>query len=128
MQLNSDWVCDACLLRQLPFYNTDDDGESDFAINGPLFFLGKKDDSDIDNELFKSLDQFNGLKIAHLNVCSLLKNIEKIRNIIVGNNVHVVTFCETRLDDTTCIANGEISVAGYRTLWWWLFYLTTKKA
>ena len=113
-QSNSDWVCDACLLRQLPFYNTDDDCESDNIINGPLFFTGKEDDSDIENDIFKSLDKFNGFNIAHLNVCSLLKNIEEIRNIIMGNNFHVVTFCETRLDDS--ITNDDISVPGYRNL------------
>ena len=111
----SDWICNVCLMSELPFptLNDNDEDHSFTADTTPV-----KVDCDGNTncthteDTFSPLRFFTGLIVAHLNVCSLFKNIEEIRHILTENHIHILCLCETRLDDS--ITNAEMSVHGYR--------------
>jgi hypothetical protein len=52
-----------------------------------------------------------GCKIAHLNCRSLIKYIDQIRLLFSYNDVHILSFNETRLDST--VSDAEVSIPGY---------------
>lgn len=52
-----------------------------------------------------------GLKIAHLNICSLRNKIQDISEILIEQNLHILAISETHLDSTI---NSPLSnIAGY---------------
>ena len=53
----------------------------------------------------------SGFKIAHLNIRSVVKNIDQLRIYLQKQQFDVVSINETMLDDT--IADHEISITGY---------------
>lgn len=52
-----------------------------------------------------------GLKIAHLNICSLRNKIQDITGILENNNLHILAISETHLDVT--IEDFLLHVNGY---------------
>ncbi len=52
----------------------------------------------------------NGLRMAHINICSLRNKITDIAEIL-SDGVHILALSETHLDDT--INDSVISVLGY---------------
>ena len=108
---NLDWICDSCLLHELPFYNiTFNDSENVSKDENSL----TEDQSTciINEDIFKTLRSVSGITIAHLNVCSLLKNIEEIRSILNETKLSIFTLSETRLDNT--VPDGEVDIDCYR--------------
>lgn len=41
-----------------------------------------------------------GLKMAHLNICSIRNKLDEVENIILSNNFHILAVSETHLDST----------------------------
>ena len=64
--------------------------------------------------VFRNLSMHRGLKICHLNVCSLLKNLEEVQNLLTLHSIDIFTLCETRLDDN--INDCMIEVDGFNTI------------
>ena len=117
---NSDWICDVCLMSELPFFDINISDEV-HSVAGEITpdkvcdtIHTNTDCNNRNGDTFSTLQSFTGLVVAHLNVCSLYKNIEEIRHILPENNIPILTLCETRLDDS--ITNAEISVQGYRSV------------
>ena len=52
-----------------------------------------------------------GLRMAHLNVCSLRNKVHDVQNILLDHNLHILALSETRLDDT--IDNSLLHIEGY---------------
>ena len=63
-------------------------------------------------EIISELDKISGISIAHLNVCSLLKNIDEIRFLLNKANFDIITFCGARLDAS--VSDNEIYIDGYK--------------
>ena len=106
------WECSKCLLKHLPNYvhvdNKSGSSVDDSSNEYPRSKLG-------DNISLK-YDQLagKGIKFVHLNIVSLLKYHEEIKQIIVDNDIHVLALNETRLDSS--IADSEISIPHYSLL------------
>ena len=58
-----------------------------------------------------TLGQNCGNNVAHLNVCSLLRNVDEIRNILTNENIDILSLSETRLDSS--VSDAEICIPGY---------------
>lgn len=102
---NSDanWMCNFCILKELPRYVDEPDirSRNSNACNYESV-----------DKCFEKLNSLSGINICHLNVSSLMKNFEEIRNILTTRNVHIFSLCETRLDGF--ISDPEISISGYK--------------
>lgn len=113
-------ICDICTLNELPFYDTDTSDKLhtvahiDTSENSIIDNCDINTDSTRSEDTFSALQNFTGFIIAHLNVCSLYKNIEEIRCIMTENDIPLLTLCETRLDES--ITNAEITVQGYHAV------------
>ncbi len=63
----------------------------------------------------RSLDSIKGLKIAHLNISTLLGEgnckIDNLRLFVQNNHFHIICINETRLSDK--ISSEEVHIAGY---------------
>lgn len=110
---NIDWICNACLMNELPknidVLNCDNDEGSvsqENVIDQSLTI--SHHDPEV---IFQHINTHPGLNIAHLNVCSLLKNLDEIRFILKTNKIHVLCLSETRLDQS--VNDDEIHVEGY---------------
>ena len=57
------------------------------------------------------ISHYKGISVTHLNVRSLTKHIDEIRAILSLNNIHILSFNETRL--SADVANSEIALPGY---------------
>ena len=53
----------------------------------------------------------HGIKISHLNIRTLLPNLDQIRSLISNERIHILCLNETRLDHT--ISDSEISIPGF---------------
>ena len=65
----------------------------------------------------KDIDQIfsgRGLHILHMNVCSLIRNIDQIRLMFGNGKVGILSFSETRLDNS--IEDSEIEIANYTVI------------
>ena len=62
----------------------------------------------------QNLRSYRGLKIGHLNVCSLTKNFEEVESLLTNNHFDIFTMCETRLNDS--IGDAEIEISGYNVI------------
>ena len=60
---------------------------------------------------FEELNQ-KWLKILHLNVRSLLRNLSEIALVLFQNNVHILSLNETWLDDS--VLDQEVHIDGYQ--------------
>ena len=109
---NSDrnWTCDICLFKELPqtvhFNEIDTYDPSQHRVDGYKY--------DSVENTFDKLKSSSGINIAHLNVCSLLKNIDEVKHILINNNIHIFSLCETRLDES--VSEAEICIPGYRSV------------
>lgn len=52
-----------------------------------------------------------GLKIAHVNVCSLRNKIQDIENLLIADNIHILAISETHLDET--FDDATVRIQGY---------------
>ena len=52
-----------------------------------------------------------GLKVFHLNACTLYRRLDEIRNHIVSSNVDIIGFSESRLNNN--ISDSEVNIDGY---------------
>lgn len=52
-----------------------------------------------------------GLKVAHINRCSLRNKLIDITNIFSQGNIHILAISETHLDST--FDNSAVSIHGY---------------
>lgn len=52
-----------------------------------------------------------GLKIAHLNICSLKNKVHELSSILSDNSLHIIGISETHLDNET--EDCEINILGY---------------
>lgn len=53
-----------------------------------------------------------GLKIAHLNICSLRNKVQEIENILTADCIHILAISETHLDQT--FNDATVDIPGYR--------------
>ena len=84
---DADWFCDVCLFKQLPF-----NPEEDVTIaSKPCVPSHNTFHYDDIIDIYERLNTFNGLKIGHLNVCTLIKNIEEIESILVSSKIDILT-------------------------------------
>ena len=107
---NADWFCDICLFKQLPF-NVEED---DTVAKIPCVPANNTFNYDDITYTYERLNEFNGLKIGHLNVCTIIKNLEEIESILVSSKIDILTISESRLDGT--VQDSEISINGYTIL------------
>ncbi len=52
-----------------------------------------------------------GLKLAHINICSLRNKLVEISDVLVTNNIHVLAVTETHLDQT--FTDDVLNINGY---------------
>ena len=101
-----DWICSR-LFNELPFQEEEDDHVDDIdidkenSVNSEINF----------DAVCSELKSISGISIAHLNVCSLLKNIDEIRLLLDEAKINILTMCETRLDGS--VSDNEICIDGY---------------
>ena len=76
------WICDVCIFDELPrnvdpIISDDDDDNAD--IDQPFYI-----EYDDPSAILKKLNSENstGLNFGHLNVCSLLKNLDEIKQFL----------------------------------------------
>lgn len=58
--------------------------------------------------------QGKGLRIAHLNICSLRNKTDHLSVLLQDNNIHIMAISETHLDAS--VMNSEIDIPGYTDL------------
>ena len=66
---------------------------------------GKIDES---NNIFSDLDCSKGLKMANLNINSLLKSIDQLRIIMQNSSIDILAINETKIDHS--VSDDEISI------------------
>ena len=59
----------------------------------------------------KKLKKCNGLKLAHLNVCSMYRKLDELRFLLMKINLDILCISETWLSQTT--SDNLISIHGY---------------
>ncbi len=52
-----------------------------------------------------------GLKVAHINVCSLFPKIDEIRFLLINTKIDILCISEAWLEDT--ITDSQVKVDGY---------------
>ena len=111
--------------RRAPKFRQHEVGDNESVISdhrGSLASMvsgsSEADDDDDDEQREHSKDssfysnfQSRGLKIAHLNICSLFPKCDHLREKFVNKPFDVLTFSETHLDSTIC--DAEIQLDGY---------------
>ena len=65
----------------------------------------------LSNNPFSELNSSRGLKIACININSLLKNIDQLCIMLENNRLDILAIDETKIDNT--ISDNEISIPGY---------------
>ena len=103
----NDWICNICLLNELP--NDLDISVTESYTTPPN--LPKYNQPDV---IFEQAKISGCLNIAHLNVSSLLKNIDEIRHLMNNNKIHILGLSETRLDDS--VLDNEIRIDDYNII------------
>ena len=110
------WICPACLLSVLPFTDvsipTDDNAHVKF--DNPANTTTHGTDRNIPTfygDLYTKL-KGHGLKIAHLNVRSLLGKISEIKLMLSESKLDILAITETHLDDETPIE--YVMITGYQ--------------
>ena len=106
-----EWQCRKCIFELLPFKETDVYVDNLKLLNDSK--TTKKGESVNEFSSVRKFEQLSdkGLKFCHLNIASLLKNIDEVRLFMKENNVDVLALNETRLDDS--VNESEISVPMY---------------
>ena len=101
-----DWECRICTMKHLPFF-----GQLDIQ---QIVTKEKRDQVPkytSQNKGFK-ITQLSkgGLNCAHLNVVSLVKNVDEINSMLCNNNIHIFAVNESRLDGS--IQDSEVHIKG----------------
>lgn len=52
-----------------------------------------------------------GLKLAHINICSLRNKLAEITDVLITNNIHILAITETHLDNT--FPDNAVNIQGY---------------
>ena len=52
-----------------------------------------------------------GLKIAHVNICSLRNKVQDIDNLLTTDKIHILAISETHLDNT--FDDATVEIQGY---------------
>ena len=65
----------------------------------------------LSNNPFSELNSSRGLKIACININSLLKNIDQLRIMLESNCLDILAINETKIDNT--VSDNEIIIPGY---------------
>lgn len=101
-----DWQCTKCLFTHLPSI----DKSCDNTVNLPCEDDIVKDKSSCDNFCSVQYDCFKskGIKLAHLNIRSLYRNLEEIKSFLHNNQVHILALNETFLDDS--VFHSELDI------------------
>ena len=109
-----EWRCRKCIFEVLPFNETDVHVDNPNLLNNPK--TSKKCESLNEFSNIRKFEQLSdkGFKFCHLNIASLLKNIDEVRLFTNANNVDVFALNETRLDDS--VSESEISVPMYNVV------------
>ena len=81
--------------------NIDDDSSTSSSV----------DEDPILIQILNQLNNYKGLKIAHLNVRSLYPKIDEIRVVVISLHLDVMCISETWLNES--ISDGEIAIDGY---------------
>ena len=104
------WECSRCLLNHLPNYIVNN-SESDVDDSNNIDPSCKSDEN-----ISLKYDQLSskGIKFVHLNIVSLLKYHEEIKQIMFENEIQVLALNETRLDSS--IADSEMYIPHYSLL------------
>ena len=53
-----------------------------------------------------------GLRISHLNICSLTSKLDYLRSLLQRGNIDIFTLSETHLDDT--VSDAELKIDNYK--------------
>ena len=110
---DTNWTCVSCQFDELPTNACIDIGiDTEFGLPNQSG-SGKYNYHSID-DIFTKVNSFSGIIMAHLNICSLLKNIDKVRNMLCKQNIKILCLCETKLDSS--VSNSEIDVEGFRAI------------
>ena len=113
-----DWKCSKCLFSFLPLNVIEEENAN--CTDNPLLpvvnqinqnnIMTDTGSSYIKDSVNLKFDELNqkGLKLLHLNVRSLLRNISEIRLLLTQNDVHILSVNETWLDNS--VLNNEIDI------------------
>ena len=108
------WQCSKCLLSVLPTNLFD---KQAYCINPSKTKSYNSSQSTTlchsDKLEFNEFKQ-KGLKVLHLNVRSLLRNISELRLLLNQNDVHILSINETWLDSS--ILNNEINIENFQVI------------
>ena len=96
-----DWTCEQCVFKELPFHIDDDDdvhetidladNNNDGSNLSQIYQTESHSYNSTVEEQFKSLSSLTGCKIAHLNVLSLLKNIDELKLMLRSSTIDILT-------------------------------------
>ena len=76
---DNDWICQKCIFHELPFADEYDMIEKNVTATSLLSADVCIPTNALPSIQFKNMESCKGMKIAHLNCLSLLKNIDEIR-------------------------------------------------
>ena len=115
---DSDWICDVCAFKELPFDDNEHQGNSDFSYTDPdasIIINGSSNnidttESDIEEEI-KQISNYKGLKLIHLNCTSVMKNIDELRILHAKTQPDIFALSETHISDL--IHDSELKISGY---------------
>ena len=108
---SADWICKKCVFNVLPFHSLPEQNTNTNRITEPVNNPFHYSDCE---SVFRNLSLHRGLKICHLNVCSLMKNFEELQNLLIHHDIDIFTMCETRLDGN--INDFTIEIDGYHII------------
>ena len=115
---NSDWKCDVCLWKKLPFsecsspsFTTNNDTSRETERSNESIV---SDDLDVVKNEINKLQLQKGLKLGHLNCLSLKKHIDEIRSLVNSCGMDIMTLSETHLCSDT--DDSELCIPGYTIL------------
>ena len=105
------WICSACICRALPFYNDIVVDEPYFEENGcqsPGISFSEENETLLQSVFQKHEDK---LKIAHLNVRSLLPKIDLVSITLQQSSLDILVVTETWLNSG--MDNSTFKIPGY---------------
>ena len=114
------WKCSKCLFSFLPVNVIDEQEErKSNTPHNPTVNHAKRSNSSTSGSGNSEKLEFHefkqkGLKLLHLNVRSLVRNISEIKLLLSQNDVHILSVNETWLDNF--VLNNEIEIEGFQIL------------
>ena len=100
-----DWQCTKCLFSYLPFPCGEYDSISSNNDTQDNVNANSSCSSEKENPLQFDCLKSKGLKFVHLNIRSLIRNIDEIRLFLESNEVHVLALNETLMTNRYLILN-----------------------